>query len=75
MTVTVTLPDGVTDKYMRFGDAYVKHDDGRLDVVRGGAKQRPKQCADAADRGLHHQLAGRLEGEGVRRHECLYHTE
>jgi hypothetical protein len=39
MAVTVTLPDGGTDKYMRFGDAYVKHNDGRLDVVRGGAKQ------------------------------------
>lgn len=39
MTVTVTLPDGVTEKYMRFGDAYVKHDDGTLDVVRTGAKQ------------------------------------
>jgi len=39
MTVTVTLPDGATDKYMRFGDAYIKHNDGRLDVVRGGAKQ------------------------------------
>ena len=38
MTVSVTLPDGSTDEYMRFGDAYVKRDDGRLDVVRGGAK-------------------------------------
>lgn len=39
MTVTVTVPDGATDKYMRFGDAFVKHNDGRLDVIRGGAKQ------------------------------------
>jgi len=39
MTVTVTLPDGATDKFMRFGDAYVKHHDGTLDVVRSGAKQ------------------------------------
>ena len=39
MTVTVTLPDGGTDKYMRSGDAYVKHTDGTLDVVRTGAKQ------------------------------------
>ena len=39
MTVTVTLPDGGSDKYMRFGDAYVKHNDGRLEVVRTGAKQ------------------------------------
>jgi hypothetical protein len=28
MTVTVTLPDGGSDKYMRFGDAYVKNHDG-----------------------------------------------
>jgi hypothetical protein len=39
MTVIVTLRDGETDKYMRFGDAYRKHNDGTLDVVRGGAKQ------------------------------------
>ena len=39
MTVTVTLPDGLTDKCMRFGDAYVKHDDGTLDVIRTGARQ------------------------------------
>jgi hypothetical protein len=37
MTVTVTLRGGGTDKYMRFGDAYVKHHDGSLDVVRTGA--------------------------------------
>jgi hypothetical protein len=29
MTVTVTLQDGATDKYMRFGDEYVKHNDAR----------------------------------------------
>ena len=34
MTVTVTLQDGATDKYMRFGDAYIKQNDGTLDVVR-----------------------------------------
>ena len=39
MAVTVTLRDRATDKYMRFGDSYVKHNDGGLDVVRGGAKQ------------------------------------
>ncbi|KUI39042.1 hypothetical protein [Mycobacterium sp. GA-2829] len=39
MTVTVTLPGGGSDKYMRFGDAYVKHSDGTLDVVRHGAKE------------------------------------
>jgi len=38
MTVKVTLPDGETDQYMRFGDAYVKHHDGTLDVIRTGAK-------------------------------------
>ena len=39
MTVTVTLLDGGTDKYMRFGDAYLKHGDGTLDVIRTGVKQ------------------------------------
>ncbi|MCV7149707.1 hypothetical protein [Mycolicibacterium pyrenivorans] len=39
MTVSVTLSDGRTDDYMRFGDTFVKHDDGRLDVVRSGARQ------------------------------------
>lgn len=39
MTVTVKLPDGRVDGYMRAGDSYVKHDDGTLDVVRTGAKQ------------------------------------
>jgi len=34
----VTLRDDGTDEYMRFGDAYVKHNDGTLDVVRTGAK-------------------------------------
>jgi hypothetical protein len=24
---------------MRFGDAYVRHNDGTLDVIRGGAKR------------------------------------
>ena len=38
MTVTVTRPDGQTDEYLRFGDNYVKHQDGSLDVVRGGAR-------------------------------------
>ena len=39
MTVTVTLRDGDTDEYMRYGDTYTKHDDGTLDVVRDGAEQ------------------------------------
>lgn len=38
MTVTVTLADGGTEKFMRFGDAYVKQHDGTLDVCRTGAK-------------------------------------
>jgi hypothetical protein len=47
MTVTVTLQDGATDKYMRFGDEYVKHNDGTLDVIRDGAK-RPYHYAPGA---------------------------
>jgi hypothetical protein len=47
MTVTVTLADGGTDKYMRFGHSYIEHKDGTLDVMRGGAKHayryEPKQ--------------------------------
>jgi len=39
MTVTVTLLDGGTDKYMRFGDTYLKHSDGTLDVMRTGAER------------------------------------
>ena len=35
----MTLPSGGADRYMRFGDAYVKHDNGALDVVRTGAKE------------------------------------
>ncbi|GAT08528.1 hypothetical protein H7I77_24505 [Mycolicibacterium novocastrense] len=45
MTVTVTLPNGTTDKYMRFGDAYIKHGDGTLDVVRGGAREPHRYAA------------------------------
>ena len=45
MTVTVNLPDGAIDKYMRFGDAYVEHDDGSLDVIRGGAKHPHRYAA------------------------------
>ncbi|MBI3217384.1 MAG: hypothetical protein HYZ38_26510 [Mycobacterium sp.] len=39
MTVTVRLTDGGSDEYMRFGDAYVKHSDGSLDIVRTGSKE------------------------------------
>jgi hypothetical protein len=38
MTGEVTLPGG-SDRYMRFGDVYAKHNDGTLDVFRVGAKQ------------------------------------
>ena len=37
MTVSVTRRDGGTDKYMRFGDAYITNNDGTLHVFRGGA--------------------------------------
>jgi hypothetical protein len=47
MTVTVTRQDGDTDKYMRFGDTYVKNDDGTLDVTRDGAKE-PHSYAEGA---------------------------
>jgi hypothetical protein len=40
VTVRVTLRGGTVDKFMRYGDAYVKHHDGTLDVVRVGAKER-----------------------------------
>jgi hypothetical protein len=40
MTVKVTLRNGDADNYMRFGDAYVKHHDGTLDVVRTGRSDR-----------------------------------
>ena len=40
MTVTVTLPDGHTDEYLRFGDNYVEHQDGSLDVVRAALDNR-----------------------------------
>ena len=41
----------------------------------GGADQRAEQRAPAADGGLHHELAGGVEGEGVGRHEGLEHAE
>jgi hypothetical protein len=33
---------------MRFGDAYVRHNDGTLDVIRGGAK-RPYTSGEWTD--------------------------
>ena len=47
MTVIVTLPDGATDKYMRFGDAYVKNGNGTLHVVRSGVKEPQRYAAGA----------------------------
>lgn len=38
MTVTVSLADGGTDKYMRFGDSYIERKDGTLCLRRGGTK-------------------------------------
>lgn len=35
----MSLRDGATDSYMRSGDAYVKHNDGTLEVIRVGAKR------------------------------------
>ncbi len=46
MTVTVTLPDGAIERYMRFGDAYRRHSDGSLDVIRGGVKRAHKYARD-----------------------------
>jgi hypothetical protein len=46
MTVQVRLPDGATDEYMRFGDSYVKHSDGTLDVLRIGAKASYSYASD-----------------------------
>ena len=40
-----------------------------------GAEQRAEQRAGAADRGLHDELPGRVEDEGVGRHEGLQHAE
>ena len=40
-----------------------------------GADQRAEQRAAAADGGLHDELAGGVEHEGVRRHEALQHAE
>jgi hypothetical protein len=34
MTVTVTLPDGRLNEYMRFGDSYAEDADGTLKVHR-----------------------------------------
>lgn len=45
MTVMVKLPDGRVDEYMRFGDVYVKHQDGTLDVVRTGRSRRYSYAA------------------------------
>ena len=45
MTVTVTLYDGTTDAYMRFGDSYCKHNDGTLDVRRSGSKEQHRYAA------------------------------
>ena len=40
-----------------------------------GPEERAEQGADTADRGLHDQLPGGIEGERVGRHEALQHAE
>jgi len=49
MTVRVILPGGDADKYMRFGDAYVKRNDGTLDVTRTGAASLTYAVGEWAD--------------------------
>ncbi|EJZ08008.1 hypothetical protein [Mycolicibacterium vaccae] len=39
MTVHVTRDDGVTDDFARFGDRYIRHTDGSLEVIRAGTMQ------------------------------------
>lgn len=36
MTVRVTRKDGVVQDFTRSADHYIKHDDGSLEVIRGG---------------------------------------
>ncbi len=64
MTVTVTLQDGRTEEYMRFGDAYRKHSDGTLDVVRTGVALPISYAAD--------EWAG-VEGDEKRTKRRLWH--
>ncbi|MGP4058983.1 hypothetical protein ACTWP6_29950 [Mycobacterium sp. 4D054] len=45
MTVLVKLSNGRVDEYMRFGDVYVRHGDGTLDVVRTGGAHRYSYAA------------------------------
>lgn len=63
MTVTVTLPSGAVDEYMRFGDSYVERDDGALEVIRRGAKEAHRYAAGEWS-GVHgdqnHRWKGRL---------------
>lgn len=51
LTAALDVPricaDSATAEYTRFHDAYVKHDDGRLDFIRGGAK-KPYSYASGA---------------------------
>ena len=65
MTVTVTLPAGGADRYMRFGDAYVKHDNGALDVVRNGARESYHYASEAWTTWKVTKRAGRRDLSGV----------
>jgi hypothetical protein len=61
----MTLTGGDTDKYMRFGDTYVKCSDGSLDVKRTGAEEFTYPAGERADveggqsRGGRRRLFGR----------------
>ena len=45
MTVSVTRNDGGTDMYMRFGDAYIKHNDGTASAaVAVGFDEHAVRC-------------------------------
>lgn len=45
MTVTVTLSHGGSIAYMRPRDAYIKHRDGTLYVVRAGERSRHRYAS------------------------------
>ena len=40
MTVSVWLGNGMTDEFTRFGDRFIKHSDGSLEVIRAGTAPR-----------------------------------
>lgn len=62
MTVSVTCSDGTVDEYRRYGDMYLKHQDGSLDVIRTGAKKpfnyKSGQWTDVEGDQRKHKLRG-----------------